>query len=42
MIKKLLGIAVVAVAAKFVLNKLTGKDDADLWAEATDRIKPNK
>ena len=39
MLKKLVVLAVVAVAAKVVLNKLTGKSDADLWAEATDKVR---
>jgi len=39
MLKKLVVLAVAAVAAKFVLNKLTGKSDAELWAEATDKVR---
>jgi hypothetical protein len=39
MLKKLVALAVVGVAAKVVLNKLTGKSDADLWAEATDKVR---
>jgi hypothetical protein len=39
MLKKFVLLGVVAVAAKFVLNKITGKSDADLWAEATDRVR---
>jgi len=39
MLKKLIVLAVAGVAAKFVLNKLTGKSDADLWAEATDKVR---
>ena len=39
MLKKLAVLAIVGVAAKVVLNKLTGKSDADLWAEATDKVR---
>ena len=39
MLKKLIVLVIVGVAAKFVLNKLTGKSDADLWAEATDKVR---
>jgi hypothetical protein len=39
MFKKLVVLAIAGVAAKFVLNKLTGKSDADLWAEATDKVR---
>jgi hypothetical protein len=39
MLKKLFGIAIVGVIAKVVLNKITHKkNDADLWAEATDPV----
>jgi hypothetical protein len=38
-IKKILGLVVVAAIAKVVLDKLTkGGKDADLWAEATDSV----
>jgi hypothetical protein len=41
MLKKILSAVVVGVIAKIVLDKLTGaQDDADLWAEATDTVKP--
>jgi hypothetical protein len=41
MLKKILSAVVVGAIAKIVLDKLTGsKDDADLWAEATDTVKP--
>jgi hypothetical protein len=39
MIKKLLLLLVVGAVAKVVLNKVTGKSDADLWAEATDAVR---
>ena len=39
MLKKLVVLAIVGVVAKLVLNKLTGKSDADLWAEATDKVR---
>ncbi|MDX6309150.1 MAG: hypothetical protein QOI06_2196 [Nocardioidaceae bacterium] len=39
MIKKLLALAVAGVVAKVVLDKVTGKKDADLWAEATDSVR---
>jgi len=39
MVKKLIVLALAGAAAKFVLNKLTGKSDGDLWAEATDRVR---
>lgn len=43
MLKKLLSVVVVGAVAKIVLDKLTGsKNDADLWAEATDSVKPRK
>lgn len=38
MLKKLIAMAVVGVVAKIVLDKVTGKNDADLWAEATDSV----
>ena len=39
MIKKILGLVIVAAIAKVVLDKLTkGGKDADLWAEATDSV----
>ncbi|MDQ3096467.1 MAG: DLW-39 family protein [Actinomycetota bacterium] len=38
MLKKVLTIVAVAGVAKVVLDKLTGGDDADLWAEATDPV----
>ncbi len=39
MLKKILTVAVVGAVAKFVLDRLTGgKDDSDLWAEATDDV----
>jgi hypothetical protein len=38
-IKKILGLVVVAAIAKVVLDKLTkGSKEADLWAEATDSV----
>jgi len=39
MIKKIVLLALVGFAAKLLLNKITGKSDADLWAEATDRVR---
>jgi hypothetical protein len=39
MLKKLVVLAIVGVVAKVVLDKLTGKNDADLWAEATDSVR---
>jgi hypothetical protein len=39
MLKKLVALAVVGVVAKVVLDKITGKRDADLWAEATDPVR---
>ncbi|MGI8576546.1 MAG: DLW-39 family protein [Nocardioidaceae bacterium] len=39
MLKKILAAAIVGVAAKFVLDRLTGgAKEADLWAEATDPV----
>ncbi len=39
MLKKVLTIVAVAGVAKVVLSKLTGgRNDADLWAEATDPV----
>ncbi len=38
MLKKILTIAAVGAVAKVVLDKLTGNNDADLWAEATDPV----
>ena len=41
--KKVLSAVVVGAVAKFVLDKLTGsKTDTDLWAEATDAVKPQR
>jgi hypothetical protein len=43
MLKKLISIVVVGAVAKVVLDKLTGsKNEADLWAEATDPVQPGK
>jgi hypothetical protein len=43
MLKKLLTAAVVGAIAKIVLDKvLSGSDDADLWAEATDSVDVNR
>ena len=44
MLKKILSAVVVGAVAKFVLDKLTGskKTDTDLWAEATDAVKPHR
>jgi hypothetical protein len=39
MLKKLVVLSVAGLLAKLVLNKLTGKRDADLWAEATDKVR---
>jgi hypothetical protein len=39
MVKKLVVLTIAGVIGKFVLNKLTGKSDADLWAEATDSVR---
>ena len=41
--KKIISVVVVATVAKVVLDKLTGtKNEADLWAEATDPVRPAK
>jgi hypothetical protein len=41
MLKKIISVVVVGALAKYALDKLTGsKNDDDLWAEATDPIKP--
>lgn len=43
MLKKLLSVVVVGAVAKIVLDKLTSPNkDADLWAEATDSVKPGE
>jgi F0F1-type ATP synthase assembly protein I len=47
MLKKIISAVVVGAIAKVVLDRLTGsssasKDDADLWAEATDAVPPGK
>jgi hypothetical protein len=43
MLKKLFAIAVVGVVAKVVLDKLTNSGkDAELWAEATDKVEPGR
>jgi hypothetical protein len=43
MLKKIISVVVVATVAKVVLDKLTGsKNEADLWAEATDPVRPAK
>jgi hypothetical protein len=43
MLKKLLVVAVVGAIAKVILDKLTGNDhEAELWAEATDRVEPGR
>jgi hypothetical protein len=39
MLKKIAVLAIAGFVAKLVLNKLTGKSDADLWAEATDKVR---
>ena len=39
MLKKILALAIIGVVAKVVLDKLTGRNDADLWAEATDSVR---
>jgi hypothetical protein len=39
MLKKIAMLAIVGVVAKVVLDKLTGRNDADLWAEATDSVR---
>jgi hypothetical protein len=39
MLKKLAMLAIVGVVAKVVLDKLTGRNDAELWAEATDSVR---
>jgi hypothetical protein len=39
MVKKLIALAVVGTVAKVLLDKLTGRNDADLWAEATDSVR---
>jgi hypothetical protein len=43
MLKKIISVVVVATVAKVVLDKLTGsKNETDLWAEATDPVRPAK
>jgi hypothetical protein len=45
MLKKIISAVLVGAIAKVVLDRLTGsssKDDADLWAEATDAVAPSK
>ena len=43
MIKKLLAAAAVAAIAKVVFDKVNGrKNEADLWAEATDTVESNR
>ncbi len=43
MLKKIISVVLVGAIAKVVLDKLTGsKNDADLWAEATDAVTPSK
>jgi hypothetical protein len=43
MLKKIISVVLVGAIAKVVVDKLTGsKNDADLWAEATDAVKPSK
>jgi hypothetical protein len=43
MLKKIISVVVVGAVAKVVLDKLTGsKSEADLWAEATDPVRPAK
>ncbi len=39
MFKKIFALALVGMIAKVVLNKVTGRNDADLWAEATDSVR---
>ncbi len=40
--KKILSAIVVSAVAKLLIDKLTGsKNDADLWAEATDPVRSN-
>ena len=39
MLKKIVLLALVGAVAKVVLDKLTGRNDADLWAEATDSVR---
>jgi hypothetical protein len=43
MLKKILAIAVVAAVAKLVYDKINGrKNEADLWAEATDTVESTR
>ncbi|HET7174087.1 MAG TPA: DLW-39 family protein [Nocardioidaceae bacterium] len=42
MLKKLLVLAVAGVAAKVIVDKLNSRDEADLWAEATDTVRPGR
>lgn len=43
MLKKVLTLAAVAVAVKVVLDKVNGqKNEADLWAEATDKVESRR
>jgi hypothetical protein len=43
MLKKIIVLAVLAAVAKIVLDKVNGrKNEADLWAEATDTVDSNR
>ena len=43
MLKKILTVAAVAAVAKIVLDKVNSqKNEADLWAEATDTVESRR
>ncbi len=43
MLKKLLTLAAAAAVAKVIYDKVNGqKNEADLWAEATDRVESSR
>ncbi|MGH3506614.1 MAG: DLW-39 family protein [Nocardioidaceae bacterium] len=43
MLKKLLVLAAAAAAAKIIIDKVNGqKNEADLWAEATDTVESRR
>jgi hypothetical protein len=43
MLKKIISVVVVGAIAKVVIDRLTGsKNEADLWAEATDPVRPEE
>ena len=43
MLKKILTLAAIAAAAKIIIDKVNGqKNEADLWAEATDTVESRR